>query len=204
MGHLTSTSGRSNFAAMIEALDDLIAKHDLNEHPFYRAWRMGTLPRAALARYAAEYAPFIATIASGWEALGDGDHAMTEREHAGMWARFREALGASEATACGEARDLAAQAQRDFQERSTSLGALYAFESQQPKTTRSKLDGLQQHYGVSEDAYFRAHADDYGERDRLAKMIEHLDEGERARAIDACERTCQAMWSALSGVMAAA
>ena len=185
---------------MIKAFDDIIAKHDLNEHPFYVAWRQGSLPREALARYAAEYAPFIAGIAAGWETVGEAEHASAEREHARMWLRFRDALGPSEAPSCPEAQHLARQSRQDFEDVATALGALYAFESQQPKTAATKLDGLERHYHVSEDAYFRTHASDYGERDKLAAMIERLSEPEQDKARQACERTCRSMWSALSGV----
>jgi pyrroloquinoline-quinone synthase len=189
---------------MIEAFDAIIAKHDLNEHPFYRAWREGTLPKEALARYSAEYEPFIQTIALGWETLGDREHAEAERGHAVLWGRFRDALGATGSASHEGTRRLAQQAERDFQSVPTALGALYAFEAQQPKTSRSKLDGLELHYGIKADEYFRAHADDYGEKGRLAGKLAQLDDAARGLAADACERTCKAMWDALSAVMPAA
>ena len=198
---LTDESRSFYGGGMIKAFDESIAKHDLNQHPFYVAWREGTLPREALARYASEYAPFIAGIASGWETVGEAEHAEAEREHARMWGRFRDAFGPAMPSSCPEAQELARQTQQDFQDTATALGALYAFEAQQPKTAATKLEGLERHYGIKEDAYFRTHASDYGERDLLAAKINRLDEAERARAHAACERTCRAMWSALSGVM---
>jgi pyrroloquinoline-quinone synthase len=186
--------------------DTIVTKYDLNEHPFYRAWRAGTLPRAALSAYAADYAPFIAAVEQGWRSLGDGDHANEEREHARLWDHFRDAAGTPDAPDGRgpnvEAMALAATAQQAFSVPATAVGALYAFEAQQPSTARSKLDGLRAHYGMSDDqtAYFRVHADDYGERDRLAALADRLSPGERALAIGACEATCQAMWAALDGV----
>ena len=50
-------------------LDAIVTRYDLNQHSFYRAWRAGTLPREALAAYAADYAPFIASIAF-WASSG--------------------------------------------------------------------------------------------------------------------------------------
>jgi pyrroloquinoline-quinone synthase len=184
--------------------DAVVARHDLNEHPFYRAWREGTLPRAALAAYAADYAAFVETIEMGWRTLGDEDHATLERHHAGLWAQFRDAVGSSSAPACHEARTLAEEARHAFSDPVTAVGALYAFEAQQPRTARSKLEGLVRHYALAPEAtaYFRAHADDYGEREGLSARAASLTPAEVARAEEACEATCRAMWVALDGVMA--
>ncbi|HXX69455.1 MAG TPA: iron-containing redox enzyme family protein [Polyangiaceae bacterium] len=183
-----------------------MARHHLNDHPFYRAWRAGTLPRAALSAYAADYAPFIAAVEAGWRTLGEDAHAAEEREHARLWVRFRDALGVPEEAARRpnpQAAALTAHAERLFAEPVTALGALYAFEAQQPSTARSKLDGLCERYGLSEDAaaYFRAHADDYGERDRLAARAEALSRMDLAIARQACEQACLAMWAVLDGAM---
>jgi pyrroloquinoline-quinone synthase len=186
-------------------LDLLVATYDLNQHPFYQAWRAGTLPRAALAAYAAGYAPFIASVEDGWRTLGEADHAAEEHEHALLWERFRDALGSSGATeGCKETAALTALARGAFAESASAIGALYAFEAQQPSTARSKLEGLRAHYAVGQDAeaYFDRHADDYGERELLRKRLDTLDVDGRARAHAACEATCRAMWAALDGVLA--
>ena len=43
-------------------LDAVVAKYDLLGHPFYQAWSAGTLPKEALASYAAEYGAFVQTV----------------------------------------------------------------------------------------------------------------------------------------------
>lgn len=185
-------------------LDTTIAAHDLNQHPFYRAWREGTLPRETLARYAAEYGRFIATLPDGWAALGYGAHAEEERHHAELWNQFKNAL-AARADACAEVDALVAETSNAFASRATAIGALYAFEAQQPATSKSKLDGLRAHYdvGAAGEAYFALHADDYGERDTLGGEMMKLAPADRALAVAACERTCRAMWRALDGVYGA-
>jgi pyrroloquinoline-quinone synthase len=183
--------------------DSIVADHDLNQHPFYRAWRAGTLPRAKLAAYASDYAPFIESIELGWRALEEHEHAATEQEHARMWAQFREGLGPAVGAPSAEARALVEEVRRAFADPAESVGALYAFESQQPSTARAKLDGLREHYAVDGGAtgYFEVHADDYGEREHLGRLAARLTPGDYARARGACERACKAMWSALDGIM---
>src|ERR1700704_5613053 len=95
-------------------LDAIVSRHDLNEHPFYRAWQAGSLPRSKLAAYASEYAPFIQAIELGWRSLGEHDHAAVEREHARLWNSFREALGPPSEPSCPEARALVEEARRAF------------------------------------------------------------------------------------------
>ena len=186
-------------------LDPLVATYDLNEHPFYRAWRAGTLPRAALSAYAAEYAPFIGAVELGWRTLGDDAHALEEGQHARLWERFRDALDPAQVPACAATASLAQFARDAFAEPASAVGALYAFEAQQPSTARSKLDGLRAHYAMPEEAtaYFREHADDYGERESLRVRWGQLNADGVARAKAACEGMCRAMWAALDGVLAA-
>jgi pyrroloquinoline-quinone synthase len=184
-------------------LDPIVARHDLNTHPFYRAWREGTLPRSALAAYASEYAPFIDAIELGWRTLGEDAHADAERDHAGLWHDFRAVFGPAQGSTCSEAQALASEVRRAFADPVDAVGALYAFEAQQPATTRSKLDGLRAHYAFTDEqtAYFRVHADDYGEREHLANRVDRMSPADRARAERACEQTCRAMWTALDGIL---
>jgi pyrroloquinoline-quinone synthase len=188
----------------IAALDAVVAKYDLNQHPFYRAWRAGTLPRPALASYADQYAPFIASVADGWATLGNASHAAEERRHAELWDEFREALAGDRQEPCAEARALREEVSGHFGSEAGAIGALYAFEAQQPSTARSKLEGLREHYALEGDAvrYFALHADEYGERDMLGTRAAALTADDLAIAEQACERTCRAMWDALTGILA--
>jgi pyrroloquinoline-quinone synthase len=52
-------------SSRIDELDAIVAQFDLNEHPFYQAWRAGTLPIERLREYATEWAPFIGVLDAG-------------------------------------------------------------------------------------------------------------------------------------------
>ncbi len=144
-------------------------------------------------------------LRAGWAALGDAEHAAIEADHALMWQSFRAELGDDAHEPCEETRALADHARGAFADPVTALGALYAFEAQQPATARSKLDGLRAHYAMPAEAvrYFEEHANDYGERDLLSRRAVALDAADLARAEEACEAMCRAMWRGLDGVMAA-
>lgn len=192
-----------------DRLDGAIGAHRLLDHPFYVAWREGTLPREAIAGYAAEYGAFIAAIDQGWATVGEHDHVAEEREHAALWDRFAAAFGTttSVAPAIPEVAALLATSHRLFGEPATAFGALYAFEVQQPDTAGEKLTGLDQHYGVLADApaseYFRVHAGDYHEAAGIVDALERAGDVDRDAAIAACREMARGLWDALSGVQRA-
>jgi pyrroloquinoline-quinone synthase len=188
-----------------ERLEGAIGEYRLLEHPFYVAWREGTLPVEALATYAAEYGAFIAAVPQGWATVGNHDHAAEEVTHAGMWGVFAGRLG----TEIGEPRlpEVAAlldTARRLFADPASAWGALYAFEAQQPGTSEEKLKGLVEHYGFGESEgaaeYFRVHAADYHEADEI---VDALDGASADAAVAACTEMSIALWDALSGVLEA-
>lgn len=186
----------------IEELDAIVAQFDLNLHPFYQDWRMGTLPTEKLTHYAAEYGAFVATIAAGWDTLGQSHYAQEEREHDAMWQVFRKELGSATEARNPETVALVNSANQLFGQQATAAGALYSFEAQQPKTSRSKLDGLLEHYNISEEGrkYFKVHADDFAEAEWIRAKIDSMSDAEFARTKTACAVMCSSMWSALDGV----
>lgn len=186
----------------VEQLNAIVAQFDLNTHPFYQAWRMGTLPTDKLASYAAEYGDFVATIAAGWETIGESHYAEEEREHEVLWSHFKDGLGVTGAGTLPTTQVLVTAANNLFSAPATAVGALYSFEAQQPNTSQSKLDGLNEHYSLSDAAkeYFVVHASDFCEVEDLKGYVERQSEEEFAQTKAACAVVCASMWTALDGV----
>lgn len=186
----------------IAELSAIIERYDLNSHPFYTDWRAGTLPVEKLRTYASEYGDFVGTIDQGWETLCMGHYADEEREHELMWGDFQAELGAKSNGDKAETAILVTAAEKLFADRATAVGALYSFEAQQPNTSRTKLEGLNEHYSFSDQGkeYFRVHADDFNEVEDLKKVVAAMTDEEFARTKTACGIVCAAMWGALDGV----
>lgn len=187
--------------------DRIITEHSLLRHPFYVAWSEGTLPVAALKDYAGEYGAFIGAIGQGWQTIGAPAHARVEAEHARVWERaFAAPLGTSVTTPqVREVVELVDASRELFAERATALGALYAFEAQQPLTAQSKLKGLSERYSQLPEScgeYFRMHLDDYDELSLLAREMDGLNPADQERALSACERMSRALYDALTGIHA--
>ena len=184
-------------------LDTSLSRWNLLESAFYQAWSAGTLPRTAIAQYAGEYGAFIKTIADGWAAHGDHEIAAEEREHVELWRAFARSLGTDIGEAkTAEVRELVDIVNRNFQSPAESLGALYAFEAQQPATSTSKLEGLREHYPVEAggEEYFTVHADDEEEPALLLSRMEKLSDDDQQKAAAACEETAKALRLALDGL----
>ncbi len=190
---------------MMNTLDAHVSKWNLLQHPFYQAWSQGTLPVSALQAYAREYGAFIGTLPQGWQAVGDADAAAVEVEHARLWDQFAAAL---ETRVVGQATtvqvaELVATARQLFASKATALGALYAFEVQQPATAASKLEGLDTHYKALPQGvrpYFVAHAEETCEKDMILAQIGGLSADERLACAAACETMSKALWDALTGL----
>jgi pyrroloquinoline-quinone synthase len=174
-------------------LDQVLSKWNLLNHPFYQAWSAGTLPVEALRSYAREYGAFINLLPLGWETLHDE-----------LWDSFAAALttrvtGSPEIP---EMRALTETSARLFAEPAPALGALYAFEAQQPTTAQSKLDGLRTHYALPAgvEPYFEVHSHNEHEARKILTQIEALSPSDRERAQEACAQMAEALWNALSGI----
>ena len=188
--------------------DEAVSRRSLLQHPFYLAWSDGTLPVPALRDYARDYGAFIGTVARGWETVGEMHIAGVEIGHADVWAHtFAAGLDThvDDTAQTSEVATLVNTARELFAERVTALGALYAFESQQPYTAQSKLRGLREHYQQLPACcgeYFRLHTDDFDEPALLAGHMNALPAADTARAVSACERLSVALHDALTGLHA--
>lgn len=192
-------------AAASARCDEAVARRSLLQHPFYLAWSDGTLPVPALKDYARDYGAFIGTVGQGWEAAGETHIAGIEAGHAEVWANtFAAGLETHvDAPQIAEVAALVGTARELFADRVTALGALYAFESQQPYTAQSKLKGLREHYRQLPECcgeYFRLHTDDFDEPALLAEQMNALPPAEANRAVEACARLSIALHDALTGI----
>jgi len=188
---------------MKQELETILEKWNLLKHPFYQAWSAGTLPVEALQVYAREYGNFIATLPRAWETLNDPETAAEERDHAELWTDFTAAVGGFTADASLDPTvRLARVSDELFAARASALGALYAFEAQQPATAKSKLDGLRAHYNFPQavEPYFEVHSANWHESEKILRQLDALPADERAQALAACERMAESLWDALTAI----
>jgi len=158
---------------LVKRIDQEIEKRSLLKHPFYQIWSEGQLNLEALQGYAKEYFYLVKAVPSMVERLavqGNNDEILTnlqeEREHIEPWVKFAGALGVSTEEL---ERYEVAQKTLDSVNRLLDLtsifdegvAAMYAYEAEIPRISRTKLDGLAKYYKIrSNDAteYQRIHS----------------------------------------------
>ncbi len=158
---------------IIQRIDSEIEKRSLLKHSFYQMWTEGKLTIDHLQGYSKEYFQLVKAVPGfvenieKWTDNPDvAGNAREEAEHVEPWVRFATALGVSRSELVdydGAEKTNAAVAkmmglsQASFEE---AVAAMYAYEMELPRISRSKIDGLKKFYGMnSEDAtkYFEIH-----------------------------------------------
>lgn len=208
---------------IIERLNQIIAEKSLLNHPFYQAWSKGELSQDVLQQYAAQYYAqvqsfprFISRVHTNCPEIAARklllenlvDEELHGTDHPALWMQFAEGLGATKQRVQDEQPlaetsamvdkfyELAANDWRD------GLCALYAYEAQVPGVSASKIDGLKQFYGISDERtleFFTAHmAYDVEHSAQVAKLIEQYVEPERAER--ATREAANALWGFLDGM----
>jgi pyrroloquinoline-quinone synthase len=192
---------------LFERLDDVRDRWNVLRHPFYRRWECGHLTHDDLAYYAGEYRHAVLALARLAEQSSGPDHAAEEAAHVTLWDVFAHSLDADldrpprvETQACVDAWTAADELE--------GVAALYAIESAQPEISRTKLDGLVEHYGFEPGdagtAYFDVHADRDHEHAAASKRVlaEHALLADADRLVAAAERALAGNWTLLDGVEA--
>jgi pyrroloquinoline-quinone synthase len=168
---------------LLDRIDALIAERHLLKHPFYTKWRAGELTREALQDYARQYYAFESTFPrllsalhtrsdrpdvrqSLLDNLWDEEHG--EVNHAEMWLRFGEGIGADRASVRSAELNDGTRALLDSYWTSVSdapiaagIAALYAYEGQVPEVAAEKIRGLVEQYGIDDPrtlAFFMVHS----------------------------------------------
>ena len=157
----------------IDKIDNLIDKHHLLNHSFYKAWNAGELPKETIREYAAQYFQHVSLFPRYLSAIHSNCDDIKTRQlllenlneedqgkenHPELWMRFAEGMGntrknVNETAPIKETKELV----ETFQKLSKSekyhigLAALYCYESMQPEISETKKDGLQKFYNINDE-----------------------------------------------------
>jgi pyrroloquinoline-quinone synthase len=210
---------------LLERLDAMIERRSLLTHSFYTKWVAGTLPREAIQDYARQYYAFesefprflsaIHTAIPGADArrivldnLWDEEHG--EENHAELWLRFAEGMGVDRRDVAGARRtDATEHLVETYRRASTSspiagLAAMHAYERQVPDVARAKIDGLRDHYGVTDERttrFWSVHEKlDVDHSGAERELLTEMGRDDPETAVRATERALEAWWEFLDSV----
>jgi pyrroloquinoline-quinone synthase len=189
--------------AFFDRLDEVAERWDVLRHPFYTRWSAGELTREELAFYAGEYRQLVLALADTAQHASAPEHAAEEAEHVELWDGFARELDAD--LDRPPRPETAAGAESWRADGLEGLAVLYAVESAQPAISRTKLEGLLDHYGFAEGdgtRYFSVHAtlDEEHAAHARAALEARLDEADQDRLVAVAEAALKGNWDLLDGV----
>ena len=160
---------------LIKKIDQIIEDNTLLNHPFYEMWSEGKLEFQSLVGYSKEYYQLAKQVPKFMEPIVDMapsdvkseliSNMNEESEHIRLWENFAFSMGITKddltsyqgLKKTNEAVNNLASLMESYDE---GACAMYAFEKEIPKISKTKMEGLKNFYGLdSKDAteYFEEH-----------------------------------------------
>jgi pyrroloquinoline-quinone synthase len=212
---------------LLDRLDAMIDRRRLLTHSFYTKWVAGTLPREAIQDYARQYYAFesefprflsaIHTAIAGADVrrivldnLWDEEHG--EENHAELWLRFAEGMGVDrrDVAVAGAGRTAATEHLVETYRRASAsspvagLAAMHAYERQVPDVARAKIDGLRDHYGVTDERttrFWTVHEKlDVEHSGAERELLTEMGRDDPEAAVSATDEALEAWWGFLDSV----
>ncbi len=212
---------------LLESLDAMIAKHNLLQHPFYRAWTEGRLSKDALALYAQQYYQHVRAFPENLKQLANRTqnepklNALVQENldeeldasapHPKLWREFAESIGVTESSIEGARPLPGVAALLDTYDEAATQGTLaqavasfYAYEAQVPEISSEKISGLRKFYGITEPralAYFAVHQEaDVRHRAAWRGWLASQRNMDEVAVLCSAQRSLKALWGALDAV----
>ncbi|MDP8888703.1 MAG: iron-containing redox enzyme family protein [Thermoproteota archaeon] len=204
---------------VVQRIHSEIEKRSLLKHSFYKMWSEGKLTIDHLQGYSKEYFQLVKIVPKFVESIAEAtgnpndiitNNACEEAEHVELWVRFATALGVSRSDLISyggsektneAVAKLMGLAGLTFEE---AVAAMYAYEMELPKISRSKIDGLKKLYGMdSEDAtkYFEIHEEaDVRHAQVWREILQRIPSERHDAVINAAIKSLQAQNNLLDSV----
>lgn len=133
-----------------------------------------------------------------------------EENHPELWLRFAEGLGCSRQNVINnQPEEMTSKLVNDYfglvrENFAKGLGALYAYERQTPPVSESKIDGLQQFYGVQNHRtlqFFIVHKEaDVWHSEECASIISKFDDMQQEQVMQGAVGGAKLLWEFLDGM----
>jgi pyrroloquinoline-quinone synthase len=206
---------------LIERIDYEIEKHSLLKHVFYQMWSEGKLTIDHLQGYSKEYFQLVKLVPKFVENIFNviadpslkravGQNLKEESEHIEPWIMFSTAIGVQRsdlASYKGENEtNMAVSTLSQLTERSLeeAVAAMYAYEKELPKISRSKIDGLKKFYGMQSNEatkYLEIHEEvDVRHSEVWKNILKTIPEEKQERSLNAAISSLEAQNKLLDSV----
>jgi pyrroloquinoline-quinone synthase len=197
-------------------LNKKLEQYSLLKHPFYQQWSAGTLTTDALCGYVKEYFHLVKAVPDMVEKMYQSCPTLElkmnleeEKTHVALWENFAEGMGISkkELNAYIPSDNTITAVNRMMNLMGDPVegsAAMYAYEADIPKISRSKIDGLKAFYGVSDFStleYFTEHEVADVEHVKVWEaMMENFNAEQDVKALNSAEESLKAQNAVLDSV----
>jgi pyrroloquinoline-quinone synthase len=212
---------------LLDSIDGLIAKYNLLQHPFYKAWTEGKLSKAALELYAQQYYQHVRAFPENLRQLADrtkdepklnvlvqenlDEELDPSAPHPKLWRQFAESIGVNDESLDNAKPLPGVAALLDTYDEAATQGTLaqavasfYAYEAQVPEIAGEKISGLKKFYGVTDAkalAYFAVHEEaDVRHRAAWRGWLASQKNVDEVAVLCSTQRSLKALWGALDAV----
>lgn len=215
----------------LSLLEKNMGKKSLLNHPFYRMWSDGRLPRIALDEYARQYyhltdnfPRFVASVYKNCsdakirrkildnlteEEMGDSNN---PKPHAVLWLQFCSALGIKAKDAIQSKKLSKTNALlKDFESLTSNdflsgAACLLAYEMQLPDIAKAKKEGLIKYYNIKDNKgleFFDVHMEADIRHSKVWKdiLIKHAAGSKAKKIMKSFEQSLSAQWRFLDGIL---
>ena len=162
---------------LIKKIDQMIEERSLLKHPFYKMWSDGELTLDSLSGYSKEYFQLVKAVPGFMSSIIKQAPAHVVNElianqeeeyaHIQPWIKFADALGIKEDElqhypGLEKTNQSVSNLSALMNSYESGACAMYAFEKEIPKISQTKLDGLSEFYGITNEQsveYFNLHTE---------------------------------------------
>jgi pyrroloquinoline-quinone synthase len=211
----------------INQIELVVDEYHLLKHPFYQAWNDGKLSFQSLQDYASQYyhhveafPTYLSAVHTQTEDLNTRRHILQNLideeagtpNHPELWLLFTKSLGLEKSSVIQtQLWEETVHLIQTFKNRcsvqgtASGIAALYAYESQIPEISETKIEGLKKHYGMDSKeatAYFRVHIEADKEHASIEKQLldSYLNESNISAISSDVRVVLKALWGLLSAV----
>lgn len=187
-------------------LAEVVGRWDLSRHPFWADWQAGQVPASGMAVLARELDALLPLLQRAWEQVNDEAAGEIAAEQALLWHRFAQGVtGRAELERLTAADELLSRTRHYFLKEHTTLGALYAIQSQLPFIAAKVLDAVERFY-ANHAEHVMPFCQHVQENNNLAgRALRYLgarSQSDQQGALEAGVREAEGLWNMLTGIHA--
>lgn len=187
-------------------LAEAVSRWDISRHPFWADWHAGHVPASGMAVLARELEALLPLLQRAWEQVNDEAAGEIAAEQAYLWHRFAQGVTSrAEVETLNQASELLARTRHYLLKEPSTLGAIYAIQSQLPFIAAKVLDAVERFYANHAEHVmpFCQHVQQHSDlASRALRYLGARTPSDQQAGAEAAVREAEGLWNLLTGIHA--